>query len=72
MSKESEDGGSIITKLKDIFSRNSGSDKRPTSDEKQGPANTINELQILTAHTDIVRIVLKLDENRFVNSHYDY
>lgn len=66
MTKEGEDGGSLITKLKDIFSRTSGPDKRPSSDEKQAPANTINELQILVAHTDIVRIVLKLDESRFV------
>jgi hypothetical protein len=66
MSKEGEEGGSLITKLKDIFSRTSGPDKRPSNDEKQIPANTINELQILNAHTDIVRIVLKLDESRFV------
>ena len=64
MSRE-EDG--IIAKLRDMFSRNPGIDKRTSNDEKQGPANTINELQILNAHTDIVRIVLKLDESRHVS-----
>eukprot|EP00026_Physarum_polycephalum_P007557 Phypoly_transcript_07620.p1 GENE.Phypoly_transcript_07620~~Phypoly_transcript_07620.p1 ORF type:complete len:472 (+),score=33.99 Phypoly_transcript_07620:72-1487(+) len=71
MSKEGEDGTSLITKLKDIFSRSANPDKRPNNDEKQGPANTINELQILIGHSDIVRIVLKLDECRIASASDD-
>jgi hypothetical protein len=45
--------------------RKSSEESRPNLDENQVPANPINELQILNAHTDIVRIVLKLDELRY-------
>ena len=30
------------------------------------PANHLNELQILSGHTDIIRLLVKLDEFRYV------
>lgn len=39
--------------------------KRQEEEKSDGPPlNPINELQILEGHTDIVRILLKIDEQR--------
>jgi hypothetical protein len=43
-------------------------EKRSDSASEGSINNSINELQILEGHTDIVRILTKIDEMRFVSS----
>lgn len=70
MSKKDEDNN-LFSRLLNLnpFKKNS-EDKRSNYDEKQAPTNTINELQILVGHKDIVRIVVKVDETRYNMSVY--
>ncbi len=58
----------ILNRLRGLipFSPKGPEDKRAHSNEKQAPLNTLNEVQILTGHSDIVRLVLKIDETRYI------
>ncbi len=47
---------------------NSKQSKVVPYDYNEKKKNTLNELQILEGHTDIVRIVLKIDDMRYYNS----
>eukprot|EP01113_Clastostelium_recurvatum_P019342 TRINITY_DN2280_c0_g1_i1.p1 TRINITY_DN2280_c0_g1~~TRINITY_DN2280_c0_g1_i1.p1 ORF type:complete len:672 (-),score=152.04 TRINITY_DN2280_c0_g1_i1:117-2132(-) len=43
-------------------------DARPsTKENEEGNTNTLNELQFLSGHTDIVRLLVKIDESRFAS-----
>lgn len=64
MSREEDN---LLSKLLNLNPFKSKNDSHSSQHyEKQAPSNPINELQILCAHTDIVRIVLKIDETRLV------
>lgn len=51
-----------------LFNFRSSTELKKKEEERQAaeavPLNHINELQILQGHTDIVRLLLKIDDNR--------
>lgn len=62
-----DEDSTLLSKLLNFNPFKSKNDSHPQQYEKQLPSNPINELQILIAHTDIVRIIQKIDETRYYN-----
>jgi WD40 repeat protein len=68
--EEASESTSFVSRL---FNFRSSTELKKKEEERQeaAPLNNINELQVLQGHTDIVRVLLKIDEQRLASASDD-